>query len=50
MRGPALIRASLSKDTLIMMIMCVLVVRLLCQVLMGWVLVLEGLLASVHRC
>jgi hypothetical protein len=44
-----LIRASLSDDRVIMVIMCVLAVELLCHAVMGWILVLVCLLPAACR-
>jgi hypothetical protein len=48
MENPALIRVSLSDVRDIMVIMCVLVVELLCQAMMGWNSVLECLLPGTR--
>jgi hypothetical protein len=50
MGGLALIGVSLSDVRVIMMIMRVLMVKLLCQVVMGWVPVLECLLPDTRGC
>jgi hypothetical protein len=48
MKNPTFIGASLSDVRAIMVIMCVLVVELLCQMMMGRVPVLECLLPDAH--
>jgi hypothetical protein len=48
--NPTLIRASLSDVKVIMMVMRGHVVKLLCEAVMGWVLVLKCLLLGAHGC
>jgi hypothetical protein len=50
MGNPALIGVGLSDVRAIMVIMCVFMVELLCQLVMGWVLVLECLLLGARGC
>jgi hypothetical protein len=49
MENLAFTRASLSNVKVIMVIIHVLTMELLCQAVMGWVLVLECLLPGVHE-
>jgi hypothetical protein len=48
MENPAFTRACLFDVSVIMVIMCVPLVELLCQVVMGWILAVEYLLSG--RC
>jgi hypothetical protein len=48
MENSILIGVSLLDVRVIIVIMCVLVVELLCQAVMGWILVLECLLPGVR--
>jgi hypothetical protein len=48
MEKPAFTRANLSNIKAIMAIMCFPMVELLCQTLMGWILVPKYLLSGVH--